>query len=95
MHFGHLASQAIKALTLIPANSSKLDYSAADAILEYYREDLISPDTFLQEVRLWQHMWQSVESKPGPLCDTLTDSRACCKTFPNVTILMHLRFLHQ
>ena len=93
MRFGHLASQAIKALTLIPANCSKLDKSAAGAIFEFYREDLISPDTFLQEVRLWQHMWQSMESKPSTLCDTLTDSRACCKTFPNVTKLIHLMLL--
>ena len=42
MHFGHLGSQAVKALILVPSNCSRLDKSAVDAIHEYYREDLIS-----------------------------------------------------
>ena len=41
----------------MPSECSRLDKSAVDAIQEYYREDLISSDSFVQEVRLWQHMW--------------------------------------
>ena len=58
----------------MPSDCSRLDKSAVAAIQEYYKEYLISSDSFVQEVRLWQHMWQSVERKLNTLCETLADS---------------------
>ena len=49
VRFGHLMQHAIQALYLIPSNCA-----AADVVLDYCREDLPSPDTFHQEIKIWQ-----------------------------------------
>ena len=77
LRFGDLAKQAIRGLSLIPSNVSNIDALTADGILHYYHDDLPSPDSFHQELKLWQQMWRNADSTQSTLSDTLADSRSC------------------
>ena len=95
IRFGDLEKQAVRALNLIPSNVADIETETAEAILNYYRDDLPSPDSFQQELKLWQHMWGNVAvgARPNTLSDTLADSKSCRIMYPNVTKIIHLFLL--
>jgi hypothetical protein len=93
LRFGDLAKQAIRGLSLIPSNVSNIDALTADGILHYYHDDLPSPDSFHQELKLWQQMWRNADSTPSTLSDTLADSRSCRIMYPNITTIIHILLL--
>ena len=90
--FGSLSQQAVRGINLIPANSASIDPDTVSALIDYYSDDLPSPATFHQEVKLWQRMWQSkiAEDRPTTLSETLSDSSACPLVYPNITKILHL-----
>ena len=63
--FGDLAQQAIQALSLIPYNIGQQDEISS---LDYYRDDLPSPDTLRQEVVMWRAMWKSQQNETNNTC---------------------------
>ena len=85
--FGDLAQQAIRALSPIPSNIGQQEE------LDYYRDDLPSPDTLRQEVVTWRTMWKSQQMKPATLAGTISDSRACATMYPNITTIINLLLL--
>ena len=62
-------------------------------ILHYYHDDLPSPDSFHQELKLWQQMWRNADSTPSTLSDTLAYSRSCRIMYPNITTIIHILLL--
>src|SRR5678816_2966934 len=54
---------------------------------------LPSPDSFHQELKLWQQMWRNADSTPSTLSDTLADSRSCRIMYPNITTIIHILLL--
>lgn len=95
MRFGDLEKQAVRALSLIPSNVADIETETAEAMLDYYRDDLPSPDSFQQELKLWQHMWGNIAvgERPNTLSDALADSKSCRIMYPNVTKIIHLLLL--
>ena len=88
--FGDLAQQAIRALSLIPSNIGQQDEISS---LDYYRDDMPSPDTLRQEVVMWRAMWKSQQMKATTLAGTISDSRACATMYPNITTIINLLLL--
>ena len=70
-----------------------MEQEAVEEMLKYYKEDLLSPNSFHQEVKLWQHMWSCQDSRPDSLSDTLADSRTCPTIFSNITKIINLLLL--
>ena len=46
LRFGTLSSQAMRALALLPNSVGTVDKTTVDAIFNYYKPDLPSPETF-------------------------------------------------
>ena len=100
MRFSNLAQRAAYALTLVPCSSTTTCASVhvhqpeIDAILDFYGEDMPASESFVQELKSWQHMWNSVEdAKPSTLSQTLMDDRVCPVMYPNITKIMSLFLL--
>ena len=93
LRFGDLEKQAIRALNLIPSNVAEIESITSEAIRDYYRDNLPSPDSFQQELKLWQQMWGNASSIPKTLSDTLADSRSCRIMYPNITKIIHMLLL--
>jgi hAT family C-terminal dimerisation region len=89
LRFGDLETQAIRALNLIPSNVVSIETGTADAILDYYRNDLL----FMKEFRLWQQMWRNVDNRPNTLSDTLSSSQSYHIMYPNFTKIFHILLL--
>ena len=62
-----MAQKAIKVMSMIPMHTSLPSESAVDTIFEHYKEDMPYPDSFVQEVKLWNHMWDRQDDKPSTL----------------------------
>ena len=109
--FGDLASQSIQSLKYIPSHATgPMEQETVEEMLRHYKEGLPSPNSFHQEVKLWQHMSSCQDSKPDSqsvtladslsvtladsLSVTLADSRACPTIFPNITKSFNF-FLHR
>jgi len=92
LRFGDLEKQAIHALNLIRCNVAKIESITSEAIPDYYH-DLPSPDSFQQELKLWQQMWGNANNIPKTLSDTLADSRSCHIMYPNITKIIHMLLL--
>ena len=92
MRFGDLSKQAVQGLCLIPSNISE-QHPPSSLDLEYYMDDLPSPDSLEQELSLWACMWRSQADKPSSLAETLADRRACSLMYPNITKIIHLLLL--
>jgi len=90
--FGSLSQQAVRGMNLIPANTASIDTDTVSALVSYYSDDMPSPATFHQEVKLWQRMWQNKtdEDRLTTLSATLSDSSACPLVYPNITKILHL-----
>ena len=58
MWFSDISVQAIQGLQLVPsvATQQSMGPQTEDSIVQYHRDDLPSPNTFLQEVHLWQQL---------------------------------------
>ena len=92
MRFGHLSKQAVQGLCLIPSNISE-QHPPGSLDLQYYMDDLPSPDSLEQELSLWACMWRSQADKPSSLAETLADRRTCSLMYPNITKIIHLLLL--
>ena len=91
--FGTLARQAVRALHLIPSNLAALNEESIDMIFTYYKDDLMSPSTFKQEVTLWKHLWDNQDNKPTDIVSTLSDQNCDCLMYPNIHKILSLMAL--
>lgn len=52
--FGHRMNQAVSAIYLLPLNLESANVGDKQDIVDYYSPDMQSPNTFLQELRVWR-----------------------------------------
>jgi len=74
MRFGSLATQAVRAIKLIPANvvnEDNLSESSFHDIVNYYKDDMPEPASCFQELNLWRRLWIEVMDKPDSIEATL------------------------
>lgn len=89
--FPDLTSHATRGLHLIPANLEDLQEDHVDELRSYYEDDMPSPASFQQEIRLWRRLWSGVHDKPSTLQATLEAKAYNPLLYPNIhTVLHHL-----
>ena len=93
MRLGGMAKQSILGLHLLPNNTSHIGKKEKDDLLNYYREDLPSPGSFHQELKLWCQLWSHQKQKSDSLSDVLSDSRVCRSLYPNIATILNILFL--
>ena len=82
----------MKTIYLIPNNLGKC-CSDIDVILsDHYGDDLPSPSSFSQELRLWTSHWSSITEKPGTILDTLksVSYQGLEQMFPNILTILRM-----
>lgn len=92
--FGTMATRATKGMYFIPTNLKGLNPQIEKTVVSHFKEDLPSPGTFSQEVRLWVQFWESkasIEELPSTLSATLLQFNQ--KQFPNMATILHLLLL--
>lgn len=55
--FQGMSAHALQGLLLIPTNLEKLDDECQQKLLEFYKTDLPSPSSALQELAVWKRFW--------------------------------------
>ena len=73
---------------MLPANLDELTEERQADLLAYYEEDLPSPSSVEQEVRLWRRLWSEKEVKPATIAETLVTVNQ--KQFPNVSTILNI-----
>ena len=93
---GSLATQAVRAVKLIPSNvvnEVNLNDATFNDIFNFYRGDMPSPSSFFQELNLWQRLWTNAVEKPDTIETTLSNSKTCTVMYPNITKVLYLLLL--
>ena len=93
IRFGKHAISVVRALSLIPRNIDQTQDDTVNEIFNYYKDDLPSPESFRQELRIWKALWNNKPHKPDNITSTITDPRACSTMFPNITKILNLLLL--
>lgn len=93
--FSKVTETAAKGLYLLPCKVQSLTSEMEDNILKLYRNELPSPHSFSQEIRLWKTLWNSMtESElPATIQATLAHRRVSQRSFPNLFSLLNLLLL--
>ena len=92
--FDQVASIAVLGLSLIPSHLPDLTDEQANQLDASYSEDLPSPSTFHQELKLWRRKWDPVEK--GPAEPTNLQETLCATNhhlFPNISRILYLLLL--
>ena len=78
-------TSTIKAVTIIPNNLEQCTVDNEALVLECHNEDLPSPSTFQQELKLWKRYWVNEIEKLKSLSQTLSviSEKQIWKIFPN------------
>ena len=91
LRFSQISIQGILGLCLIPQNLLNLSEERIAYVKDFYAVDLPAPTSYGQEIRLWKRIWESEDTKPATLTETLV--RVNSKQFPNITRIMRLLLL--
>ena len=91
LRFSQISIQGILGLCLIPQNLLNLTEERIAYVKDFYAVDLPAPTSYGQEIRLWTRFWESEDTKPATLTETLV--RVNSKQFPNITRIMRLLLL--
>ena len=75
----------VRALSLIPRHIDQTQDDSVYELFNYYKDDLPSPESFRQELRIWKALWNNKPDKLDNITSTITDPRACSTMFPNIT----------
>ena len=62
---------AIKAVKIIPNKLEQCKAEDEGLVKEYYNEDLPSPSTFQQKLKLWKRYWADKNEKPRSFSQTI------------------------
>ena len=75
----------IKAVKTMPKNLEQCKAEDEALVLKYYNEDLSSPSTFQQELKLWKRYWANENEKPKTQSKTISAifEKQIVKMFPN------------
>ena len=83
----------VRALSLIPRHIDQTQDDSVYELFNYYKDDLPSPESFRQELRIWKALWNNKPDKLDNITSTITDPRACSTMFPNKTKILNLLLL--
>jgi hypothetical protein len=94
IRFGEQTISVVRALSLIPRHIDQTQDDTVNEIFNYYKaDDLPSPESFRQELRIWKALWNNKPDKLDNITSTITDPRACSTMFPNKTKILNLLLL--
>jgi hypothetical protein len=91
--FGEYAISVVRALPLIHRHIDQTQDDTVNEIFNYYKDDLPSPESVRQELRIWKALWNNKPDKPDNITSTITDPRVCSTMFPNITKILNLQLL--
>jgi hypothetical protein len=83
IRFGKQAISVVRALSLIPRHIDQTQDDTVNEVFNYYKDDLPSPESFRQELRIWKAFWNNKPDKPDNITLTITDPRTCSTIVPN------------
>ena len=92
--FNSLSCQAVHGLCLLPANLKEACTEERTAnIIEYFRPDMPSAASAMQEIRLWKRFWadHSNTELPTTISDTIQAMNAW--QFPSIHAVLHVLLL--
>ena len=93
IRFGEQAISVVRALSLIHRHIDQAQDDTVNEIFNYYKDDLPSPESFRQELSIWEGLWNNKPDKPDNITSTITDPRACSTMVPNITKIINLLLL--
>ena len=93
IRFGKQAISVVRALSLIPRHIDQTQDDTVNEVFNYYKDDLPSPESFRQELRIWKAFWNNKPDKPDNITLTITDPRTCSTIVPNITKILNLLLL--
>jgi len=88
--FSVMAQRAVQVLCLLPHNLSTMTPAKAQSLMEVYENDLPSPQTFHQELKMWTSKWQLAKASGGVVPGSLTTTLDVVNpiAFPNIYRLL-------
>lgn len=89
--FSQLSQNSVIGMKLLPSGVASISCKDEERIVHFFREDLPSPSTILQELRRWKVLWSGRSDElPTSLSVTLNSPFFSPIAYPNIATIFHI-----
>ena len=85
-----IATEALKLIPSVMAFSGQVDSNCTKELIDFYKDDLPSPETVITEVHIWRMKWEKIAGPDRPDTASKALEQADSLLFPNIHCLLRI-----